>query len=180
MCCCTTLKNATVYTFSQKLLNKSAMHAVISLLLQSRKFWWYLLLTSSLLLRDVIVTLYCCQWYAECLVTTLFQKYRQCTGTLCAAHVQQLNCCVKKHQTFLRPSCGLQTAKISVLWITRSVLSCSIVSITDKSIVQMNWNGGSSMSGAVLNSRLLTRLLTTDQWRRRHRACVRAKGGHFE
>ena len=27
------------YTSSQKLLNKSAMHAVISLLLQSRKFW---------------------------------------------------------------------------------------------------------------------------------------------
>jgi len=32
------LKNATAYTSSQKLLNKSAMHAVISLL-QGRKFW---------------------------------------------------------------------------------------------------------------------------------------------
>jgi len=30
------MKNATIYTSSQKLLNKSAMHAVISLLLQSR------------------------------------------------------------------------------------------------------------------------------------------------
>jgi len=37
-------KNATAYTSSRKLLNKSAMHAVISLLLQSRKFWCYLLL----------------------------------------------------------------------------------------------------------------------------------------
>ena len=59
-------------------------------------------------------------------------------------------------------TCGLQTAQISVLWITRSGLSCSIVSSTDKSIVWMNWNGGSSMSNAVLNSRLLTRLLTMD------------------
>jgi len=33
----------------------------------------------------------------------------------CAAHVQQLNCCVKKCQTFLRRTSGLQTAKISIL-----------------------------------------------------------------
>jgi len=39
VCCCTTLKDATTYTSSQKLLNKYAVHAVISLLLQSRKFW---------------------------------------------------------------------------------------------------------------------------------------------
>jgi len=79
------------------------------------------------------------------------------------AHVQQLNCCVKKHQTFLRPNCGLQTAHISVLWITRSGLSCSIISTRDKSIVWMNWDGGLSMFGAVLNSRLLTRLLTSGE-----------------
>ena len=70
VCCCTTLKNATTYISSQKLLNKSATHAVISLLLQSRKFWWYLLLTFFMLLHDVIMTSYCCQRYAECLVTT--------------------------------------------------------------------------------------------------------------
>jgi len=46
------------------------------------------------------------------------------------AHVLQLNCCVKKRQTLLRPTCGLQTAHISVLWITRSGLSCSIESTT--------------------------------------------------
>jgi len=33
------LKNATAYTSAQKLLNKSAMHEIISLLSQSRKFW---------------------------------------------------------------------------------------------------------------------------------------------
>ena len=48
-----------------------AMHAVISLLLQSRKFWWYLLLTSSMLLHDVTMTSCCCQRYAACLVMTL-------------------------------------------------------------------------------------------------------------
>jgi len=76
-----------------------------------------------------------------------------------AEHVQQLSCCIKKCQTFLHPTCGLQTAQISILWITRSGLSCSITSTTDKSTVWMNWNGGSSMSGVVLNSRFLTRLL---------------------
>jgi len=159
VCCRTTLKNSTAYTSSQKLLNKSAIHAAISLLLQSRKFWWYLLLTSSKLLHNVIMTSYCCQRYAECLVTTLFQQ--DSAPAHRAAHVQQLNCCVKKRQTFFRPSCGLQTAQISVLGITRSELSCSIVSTTKKSIVWMNWNGSSSMSGAVLNSRFLTRLLTS-------------------
>ena len=75
VCCCTTLKNATAYTSSQKLSNKSAMHAVISLLLQSGKFWWYPLVTSSMLLHDVIMTsYYCCQRYPECLVMTLFQQ----------------------------------------------------------------------------------------------------------
>ena len=87
---------------------------------------------------------------------TLFQ--RDSAPAHRAARVQQLNCCIKKRQTFLRPTCGLQTAQISVLWITRSGLSCSIMSI-----VWMNWNGGSSMSGAVLNSRFLTRLLTSGE-----------------
>jgi len=87
----------------------------------------------------------------------------QCTGTPCSVYVQQLNCCVKKCQTLLRQTCGLQTAQISVLLITRSGLSISIVSTTDKSIVWMNWNGGSSMSRAVLNSRFLIRLLTSGE-----------------
>jgi len=39
---------------------------------------------------------------------------------------------------FTAPTCGLETAQISVLWITRSELSYSIMSTTDKSIVWMN------------------------------------------
>jgi len=107
------------------------------------------------------MTSYCCQRYAECLVTTLFQQ--DSAPAHRAAHVQQLNCCVKKRQTFLRPTCGLQTAQISVLCITRFGLSCSIVSTTDTSIVWMNWNCGSSMSGAVLNSRFLKRLVSSGE-----------------
>ena len=110
------LENATAYTSSQKLLNKSQMHAVISLLLQRRKFWWYLWLTVSMLLRDVIVTSYCCQRYAECLVTTLFQH----DSTPAHRAAQLLLRYVKKRQTFLRLTCGLPTAQISVLLTTRS------------------------------------------------------------
>ena len=75
------------------------------------------------------------------------------------------NCCVKKWQTFLRPTCGLQIPckHILVRWITTSGLSCSTVSTTDKSIVRTKWNGGSSMSGAVLNSRFWIRLLTSGE-----------------
>jgi len=135
---------------------KSAMHAVILLLLQSRKFWWYLLLTSSMLFHDVILLPAIRRVSGHDFV---FQQ--DSAPAHRAAYVQQLNCHVKKRQTFLRPTCGLQTAHISVLWITRSGLSCSIVFTIDKSIVWMSWKGGLSMSGAVLNSRFLTRLFTS-------------------
>ena len=102
----------------------------------------------------------------------------QCTDTPRRARAT-VERCVKKPQAFLRPTCGLQTAQISVLWITRSGLSRGIVFTRDKFIVWMNWNAGSSMSGAVLNSQVLTRLLTSGD-RERHQACVHAKGGHFE
>jgi len=48
------------------------------------------------------------------------------------AHVQQLNCCVKKRQTFLRPTCGLQTDLSPVDYEIWAVMHCSIVSTTDK------------------------------------------------
>ena len=94
------LEKTTAYSSSQKLLNKSAMHVVISLLLQNRKFWWYLLLTSSILLHDVITTPYCCQRYAECLVTTMFQQdsvphtaqRNQCNSWTAASRNAKLTC----------------------------------------------------------------------------------------
>jgi len=136
--CYTTLKNANAYTSSQKLLNKSAMHARCGnfIVVTKQEIMVIFLTTSSLLLHDVIMTSYCCQRYAVSGNNFVFQQ--DSAPTHRAAHVQQLNCCVKKRQTFLHPTCGLQTAQISVLWITRSGLSCSIVSTTDKSIVWMN------------------------------------------
>ena len=46
-----------------------------------------------------------------------FVFQQDCAPAHRAAHVQQLNCCIKKCQTFLHPTRGLQTAQISVLWI---------------------------------------------------------------
>jgi len=131
----------------------------------------------SMLLHDVVMMSYCCQRYAECLVTTLFQQ--DSAPAHRAVHVLQLNCCVKKRQTFLGPTCGLQTAQISVVWITRSGLSCSIVSIVyhrqihsvdelKRRLIDV-WCG---LQQSIFNE-------TTDQWGERHRACVHAKR-HFK
>jgi len=57
-----------------------------------------------------------------------------------------------------------------------NIIGLSVYQI--KSIVWMNWNGGWSMSGAVLNSRLLARLLTSGE-EHIERVSV-AKGGYFE
>jgi len=54
-----TLKNATTYTSSQKLLNKSAMHAVINFIVvtkQKNSGDISYLLSYSMLLHDVIMT----------------------------------------------------------------------------------------------------------------------------
>ena len=63
-----------------------------------------------------------------------FAPVGQCTSTLRHAHatVELLR---QETPNFFAPNYGLQAAQISVLWITRSGLSCSIVSTTDKSIV---------------------------------------------
>jgi len=111
------LENATAYTSSQKLWNKSAMHALNSLLLQSRKFWWYNLLTSSMLFHDVIMTSYCCQRYAECLVTTLCSSrtvHRHTTSHTCnswtaASRNARFSCAQSVASKQPRSqSCGLQ------------------------------------------------------------------------
>ena len=93
------------------------MHAVISLLLQSRKFWWYLLMTSSMLLRDVKMTSYCCQRYAECLVTTLCSSRtvhrhtapRTCNSWTAASRNAKLSCAQPVASKQPRShSCGLR------------------------------------------------------------------------
>ena len=130
------------------------MLAVISLLLQSRKFWWYLLLTSSILLYYVIMTSYCCQRYTECLVTTLFQQ--DSAPVHCAEQVQQLNCCIKKRQTCLRPTCSLQTARSQScgLWD----LGCHAASCLPQRNPQCRWTETAA-------HRCLVQPWTVDLWR---------------
>ena len=124
VCCCITFINSTAYTSSQKLLNKST-HAVTI----SKKFSWHLLLTVffdvALRRHNDVVLLPAMRRVSD--NDFVFQQD--------SVLAQQLNCSVKKRQTLLRPTRGLQTAQISILWITRSGLSCSIVSTTDKSYV---------------------------------------------
>jgi len=75
-------------------------------------------------------------------------------------HVKPLTfCSTNKHQTLFRRACGIQISQIWTQSITRSGLSCKVVSTRQKSVAWMN--GGWSTSGVALNSRLSTWLLTT-------------------
>jgi len=87
--------------------------------------------------------------------------------------------CVEKHQTSFLQICGLQTVQISIQLITRSVMSCSVMYTRGKSTPSTNWSRGWLKFGAGSNSRLLTWLLISGA-KDLIRACVRAKGGHFE
>jgi len=160
VCCCITLKNATAYTSSRKPLNKSAMHAII-LLLQSRKFWWYLQLTvlfsaASRRHNDVILLPVIHRVSGNDFV---FQQDSASAHRTCAA-VELLR---REVPNFLVPNLWSSNSPDFSLWITGSGLSRNIVSTRNKSIVWMNWNCGSSMSGAILNSLFLTRLLTSGE-----------------
>jgi len=161
------------HTLLYKNLNKSAMHAVISLLLKSRKFWRYLLLTSSMLLHDVILTSNCCQRYTECLITTLFQQ--DSAPAHCAVHVQQLNCCVKNAKLPCAQSVASKAPNSSDLspvdyemWavMQRCVYHRQIHSVDEfKRWLNDVWCG--------LEQSIYYK--ATDQWRGRHLACVMLK-----
>jgi len=138
------------------------MHVVISVLLQSKKFWLYLLLTSSMLLQDVITTSYCCQRYAEYLHGNDFVPAGQCTGTLrrARATVELLR---QETPNFLAPS----------LWPPNSpdlshvdyenwvVMQQYVYHRQIRSVDELKRR--LCLFGAVLNSRFLTRLLTSGQ-----------------
>ena len=87
--------------------------------------------------------------------------------------------CVEKHQTSFLQICGLQTVQISIQLITRSGLLCSVVYAIGKSTPSTKWSRGWLKFGVALNSRLSTWLLIS-RAKDLIRACVRAKGGHFE
>jgi len=81
-----------------------------------------------------------------------------CKCTQRIMHVKPLTFFTKKHQTLFHRTCGIQISQIWTKSITRSGLSCNILSTRQKSVAWMN--GGWSTSG-VAYSRLSTWLLTT-------------------
>jgi len=114
---------------------------------------------------------------SECLVTTLFQQ--DSAPAHCAAHVQQLNWSVMKRHFF---SCALPVTSKQ----PRSQ-SCGLR--------DLGCHAASCLYHRQIHSvdELKRRLIDVwcgleqsifdkafDQWRERHRACIRAKGGHLE
>ena len=116
-----------------------------------------------MLLHDVIMTSYCCQRYAEFLVTTLFQQ----------VHVQQLNCSVKKRH-FLA----------SNLWSPNSHVNYAIWAVMQHRVYHRQIHSVDELKRRLINvwcgieQSIFDE--TIDQWRGRYRACVYAKEGHFE
>jgi len=150
------------------------MLAVISLLLQSRKFWWYLLLTSSILLYYVIMTSYCCQRYTECLVTTLFQQDsalhtgpRTCNSWTATSRNAQLSCVQPVASKQPRSqSCGYE------IW-----------AVMQHHVYHRQIHSVDELKRRLIDVRCgLEQSIFDETWQmvRRHRACVDAKGGHFE
>ena len=150
------------------------MHVVISLLLQSTQFWWYLTNffdTASRRHNDVILL----PAYAECLVTTL-----------CSSRTV--------HRTPRRTRATVELLRQETpnffalnLWPPNnpdfSPLDYEIWAVMQHGVYHKQihelkrrlidvWCG--------LEQSILTRLLTSGDWRGRHWACVHAKGGHFE
>ena len=135
------------------------MHAVISLLLQSRKFWWYLLLSSLMLLHDIIMTSCWRHSVFTCLQCLLiYFSLRKIMEFIDKDKILYQKLAWFKTVLGVRRQKKLMKEFSLKCW-SKKELSCSIMSTRDKSIVWMNWNGSSSMSGAASNSWFLTRLL---------------------
>ena len=152
------------------------MNVVISLLLHSRKFWWYFFTVffdaASRRHNDVVLTSF--SVYLFTMPVNSVCQVRRITGFSAHATVELL---CQEMSNFIEPNLWLHTAQISVLWITRSWLSCSVMSTRDKSILWINWqrliDGWYILERSVFEEAI-------DQWRGRVRACVCAKAGHFE
>ena len=100
-----------------------------------------------------------------------------CKCTQRIMHVKPLTFCTNKHQTLFRQTCGIQISHIWTKSITRSGLSCKVVSIRQKSV-------------AMDERRVIDVWCGLEQldyqhgfWPlayRRLRACIHSKGGPFE
>ena len=134
-------------------------------------------LTSLMLLHDIIVTEYWRHSVFTCLQFTLPVNYFSLCKIMGFSNKDKIlikNSHDSKGTDGTMPKERYQFPEKG--W-GKSGLSCSVVSARDKSVVWMNWNSSSLMSGGVLNSRFLTAI---DQWQGKLRACVYAKGGHYE
>jgi len=145
------------------------MRAVILLLLHSRKFWWYLLLTSSRRHNDVI----CCQRYTECLVTTLSNRtvYRHTAPRTCkiwtvASRNAKLSC-VQPPNTR-----DLSFVDYQIWAVMQHLVYHRQIHSVDE-LKRRRIHLWCSLEQSIFDEAI-------DQWQGRHRACVRAKGGHFE
>jgi len=157
-------------------INLQCTHAVISLLLQSRKFWWYLLLTS-----------YAASWCHNDVIRLL--AIRRVSGRTSSRTV---------HRHTAPRTCKRWTAASR-----NTRLSCAqhVASKNSPDLNPVNYEIWVVMQRRVYNRRihsvdeLKRRLIDVscglekwtvdfdeaiDQWRGRHRACVHANGGHFE
>ena len=96
----------------------------------------------------------------------------------CTAHVQQLNCCIKKRQTFFAPnlwppnSPDLNHVDYEIWAAMRHrVYHRQIHSVDELKRQLINvWCG---LEHSIFDE-------TIDEWRGRHRACVHAKGEHLQ
>ena len=89
----------------------------------------------------------------------------------CAAHVQQLNCCVKKRQTFSRPTCGLQAVDYEIWAVIQHRICHKQIHSVDE--LKRRLDVWCALEQSTFDEAI-------DQWRRRHPACVHDKAGHFE
>ena len=129
-------------------------------------------------LHDVIMTSHCCQRYAECLVTTLCSAW-QCTATPRHARAT-VELQRQEMPNFLSSNLWpLNSPDLSPVDYKIWAVMQHRVYIPQTNPWAIVWMGGSSMSGAVSNRRLLKRLLTSGKEDIK-RVSVYAKGGHFE
>ena len=157
----------------QKLLNKSAMHAVISLLLQSRKFWWYLLLVWCCFTTSM--TSYCYQWYT--VSGNDFVPAGQCTGTPCHARAS-VELLRQETANFLASklwppnSPDLIPVDYEIWAVMQHRVYCRQIHSVDELKRQLIdvW--------CDLEQSIFDEII--DQWQGRFWACVLAKGGNFE
>ena len=86
--------------------------------------------------------------------------------------------CVEKHQISFLQICGLQTVQISIQLIFE------ICDVMQRRVYQRKIHTINELKQRLIEVwcgvEQSTVDMAVDQWRKRLRACVRAKGGHFE